>query len=242
MNKKLNVLLIVIAGILGTASAARAQIYSTCDRWGTFTQGDWTIYNNVWGNRKPGTQCLYVNSINSWYVDTKQDRGGVKSYPNTSVSPNTPLSQMQSATATFNTTSPVSSSGYWWNWTFDLWSDADDEIMIFTSWYPAGPGGGWGQRIASNVTIGGILYAEIWQANPGWNVLQFFPAQQMTNGTVDCLAVWNWAASQGRLNSTFFETMQFGVEVTSTKNTWQTFRLNNYKASWSNKSGGGSGI
>ena len=98
MNKKLNILFIAITGILGTAPLVHAQIYSSCDRWASYTQGDWTIYNNVWGNRRPGTQCLYVNSINSWYVNTKQDRGGVKSYPNTSVIPNTPLAQMRSAT------------------------------------------------------------------------------------------------------------------------------------------------
>lgn len=242
MKTKLNILLITIAGILCAASSAHAQVYSSCDRWATYTQGDWTIYNNVWGNRKPGTQCLYVNSINSWYVESIQSRGGVKSYPNTSVSPNTPLAQMQSARATFNTTSPVGTGPMWFNWTFDLWSDASDEIMIFTSWYPATAMGGWGQKIASNVTIGGVLYAEVWQANPGWNVLQFFPAQQVTNGTMDCLAVWNWAASRGLLVSTFFETMQFGVEITSTNNTKQTFRLNSYSASWSNTSGGGSGI
>lgn len=233
--------IIAIAGILCAASSASAQIYTSSDRWASYTQGDWTIYNNVWGNKKPGTQTLYVDSINSWYVNTKQDRGGVKSYPNTSVSPNTPLAQMRSATATYNTTSPAPTTGHWWNWTFDVWSDASDEVMIFTSWYPAGPGGGWGQQVASNVTIGGRLYASVWRANPGWNVLQFFPAVQSTSGTVDVLAVWNWAASQGLLNSTFFETMQFGVEVTSTKNTWQIFSLDWYSASWSSTSGG-SGI
>ena len=241
MNKKLNILFIAITGILGTAPLVHAQIYSSCDRWASYTQGDWTIYNNVWGNRRPGTQCLYVNSINSWYVNTKQDRGGVKSYPNTSVIPNTPLAQMRSATATYNTSSPVSISGYWWNWTFDIWSaNSADEVMIFTSWYPSA--GGWGTRIRTNVTIGGKLYAEVWQANPGWNVLQLIPAQQSNSGTVDCLAVWQWAASEGLLTNTHFYQMQFGVEVTSTKNTWQIFSLNNYSASWSNTSGGGSGI
>ncbi|HXI70616.1 MAG TPA: hypothetical protein VNN22_09720 [Verrucomicrobiae bacterium] len=240
MSKKLNVLFIVIAGILGAASAAQAQIYSTWANYGSFTQGDWTIYNDVWGVKKPNTQQLFVNSINSWYVNTKQNNGGVKSYPNTAVYPNTPLAQMQSATATFNTTSPVGKSGYWWDWTFDCWSaNSADEVMILTSYYPSA--GGWGTKIATNVTIGGILYKEVWQAAPGWNVVQFIPAQQMTSGTLDILAVWNWAASHGLLVNTDFDTMQFGVEITSTGNTWQTFGLN-YSASWSNKSGGGSGI
>jgi len=241
VNPKLKILFLVIAGILGTTSSSHAQIYSSCDRWATFTAGDWTIYNNVWGNKRRDTQCLYVYNINSWYVNTKQDRGGVKSYPNTSVRPQTPLAQMQSARLTYNTTSPVSTSGYWWNWTTDIWStNGDDEIMVFTSWYPSA--GGWGTKIRTNVTIGGILYAEVWQANPGWNVLQLIPAQQSISGSLDCLAIWRWCAAEGLLTNTNFDTMQFGVEVTSTNNTWQTFRLNSYSASWSNTSGGGSGI
>jgi hypothetical protein len=241
MKTKLIVLLIGIAGLLGSASSAHAQIYSSCDRWATYTQGSWTIYNDVWGNRKQGTQCLYVNSINSWYVTTKQDRGGVKSYPNTGVNPRTPLAQMRTATATYNTSSPVSSNGYWWDWTFDLWStNSADEVMVLTSWYPSA--GGWGTKIRTNVTIGGVLYKEVWQAAPGWNVIQFIPAQQTNSGTLDCLAIWNWCASQGLLTNTDFDTMQYGVEITATNNTWQTFRMNSYSASWSNTSGGGSGI
>ena len=160
---------------------------------GRTPEGDWTIYNDVWGTRKPDTQCLYVNSITSWYVDSKQSGGGVKSYPNTSVIPNTPLEQMQSATFTYNTSSAPTSSGDWWDWTSDIWSaNGDDEIMIFTSYYPTA--GGWGTKVSTNVTIGGILYKEVWQANPGWNVIQLIPATQSNSGTVDALAVWNWCA------------------------------------------------
>jgi len=218
-----------------------SPIFTTCDRFGSYSQGSWTIFNDVWGTHKPNTQCLYVNSINSWNVNTIQSNGGVKSYPNTSVVPATPLSQMRTATATYNTASPVSTSGYWWDWTFDVWSsNSADELMIFTSWYPSA--GGWGTKIRTNVTIAGTLYSEVWQAAPGWNVLQFIPAQQTNSGTVDVLAVWNWAASQGLLVNTTFNQMQYGVEVTSTNNSHQVFSLNNYSASWSNASGGGSGI
>ena len=72
MNKRLNALFIAIAGMLCTAFSAQAAVYASCDRWGTYTQGDWTIYNNVWGTRKPNTQCLSVNSIKSWSVNSNQ--------------------------------------------------------------------------------------------------------------------------------------------------------------------------
>ncbi|MDN3241707.1 hypothetical protein [Glycomyces tritici] len=233
---------LVIAGFVSFASPAQAQAFYSCDRWGEHHQNDWTVYNNIWGDNH-GTQCLTVNSANSWYVDATHTGGGIKSYPNTSVSPQTPLSQMANAGFTYNTSSAPAASGDWWNWTADLWSTGNaDEIMIFTSWHPQGPAGGWGRQIASNVTVGGILYASVWQADPGWNVLQFIPAQQSNEGYVDALATWKWAADQGLLRNTDFNTMQFGLEITSTSNESKRYSLNEYHAWWTNTSGGGSGI
>ncbi|GAA2147656.1 hypothetical protein [Glycomyces algeriensis] len=234
---------LVIAGFVSFASPAQAQAYHSCDRWGSYQQSDWTVYNNIWGENF-GTQCLTVNSATSWYVDANHNGGGIKSYPNTSVSPQTPLSQMANAGFTYNTSSAPAGSGDWWNWTADLWSTGNvDEIMIFTSWETDGsPAGGWGTQIASNVTVGGILYSAVWQADPGWNVLQFIPAQQSNEGHVDALATWKWAADQGLLRNTDFSTMQFGLEITSTSNESKRYSLNEYHAWWTNTSGGGSGI
>jgi hypothetical protein len=239
---RLALVALVVVGLQGLVSPAQAQVYYSCDRWGEYTEGDWTVYNDVWGTEATDTQCLTVNSMNSWYVDAIQSGEGIKSYPNIGVRPQTPLDQMQSATFTYETSSAPVSGEDWWNWTADLWStDSQDEVMIFTSWEP-GPAGGWGTQIASNVEIGGILYESVWQADPGWNVLQFIPATESDTGTVDALAVWRWAAEQGLLRNTDFDTMQFGIEITSTNNEWKQYSLNNYSAEWSNTSGGGSSI
>jgi len=239
---RLALAVLTIAVFLGLASPAQAAVYYSCNTFGEYTQGDWTIYNNVWGNQGNTSQCLTVNSMNSWYVDSTQSGGGIKSYPNTSVRPRTPLSQMANAGFTYNTSSAPAAGGDWWNWTADLWSTGNqDEIMIFTSWHP-GPAGGWGNQIASNVTIGGVLYASVWQADPGWNVLQFIPANENDSGYVDALAVWRWAADHGRLRNTTFDTMQFGIEITSTSGQQKRYSLNEYHAWWTNTSGGGSGI
>ncbi|GHH77518.1 hypothetical protein [Promicromonospora soli] len=233
---------LTIAVFLGLASPAQAAVYNSCNTFGEYTQGDWTIYNNVWGNQGNTSQCLTVNSMNSWYVDSTQSGGGIKSYPNTSVRPRTPLSQMANAGFTYDTSSAPASGEDWWNWTADLWSTGNqDEIMIFTSWHP-GPAGGWGNQIASNVTIDGVLYASVWQADPGWNVLQFIPANENDRGYVNALAVWRWAADNGRLRNTTFDTMQFGIEITSTSGQQKRYSLNEYHAWWTNTSGGGSGI
>ncbi|MDF2269488.1 hypothetical protein P2Q00_29200 [Streptomyces coacervatus] len=230
----------VIAGFLSIASPAQAQVYSTCDQWGQYTQGTWTIYNDVWGDNH-GPQCLTVDSIKSWYVDANHSGGGIKSYPNIGVRPQTPLSQLNSAGFWYNTSSaPVGGSDHW-NWTSDIWSTGNqDEIMVFTSW--SGTAGGWGRQIASNVTIGGILYASVWQADPGWNVLQLIPAQQTNTGSIDASAVWRWAASQNLLRNTNFDAMQYGIEITSTSGVQKRYSLNAYSAWWNNTSGSGSNI
>lgn len=236
---RLALIIAVIAGFLSFAAPAQAAT-TTCDQWGEYSQGSWTIYNDIWG-ANAGPQCLTVNSINSWYVDATHSGGGVKSYPNTSVQPQTPLSQLNSAGFWYNTSSAPVSGSDWWNWTSDFWSTGNqDEIMVFTSW--SGTAGGWGTQIASNVTIGGVLYASVWQANPGWNVLQLIPAKQSNTGTIDASAVWRWAASQNLLRNTTFDKMAYGVEITSTSGVQKRYALNGYSAWWSNTSGGGSSI
>jgi hypothetical protein len=238
---RLALIVIVVAGLLGLATPAQAQVYNTCDRWGSWSQGTWTIHNNIWGENG-GRQCLTVNSIKSWYIDANHSGGGIKSYPNTSVRPQTPLNQLNSAGFWFDTSSAPVTSGDNWGWTADLWStNNQDEIMVFTSWTP-GPLGGWGRQVASNVTVGGIHYSSVWQADPGWNVLQFVPSQQRSTGTIDAAAIWRWSASQNLLRNTTFDTMQFGCEISSTSGVQKRYSLNAYSAWWSNTSGGGSSI
>jgi hypothetical protein len=235
------VVVVTIAGLVGVGSPAQAAVYNSCETFGEYTQGDWTVYNNVWGNQGNNSQCLTVNSLKSWYVDSTQSGGGIKSYPNTSVRPHTPLSQMASAGFTYDTSSAPATGDDWWNWTADLWSAGNqDEIMIFTSWHPSADG--WGTKIASNVTVGGILYSGVYQADPGWNVLQFIPANESDRGSVDALATWRWAADRGLLRNTDFDAMQFGIEITSTSGQQKRYSLNEYSAWWTNTSGGGSGI
>jgi hypothetical protein len=237
---RLALIVAVIAGFLTFAAPAQAQVFSTCAQWGQYTQGSWTIYNNIWG-ANAGAQCLTVNSIKSWYVDADHSGGGVKSYPSTGVQPQTTLAQLDSAGYWYNTSSAPVAGSDGWDWTGDIWSSGNlDEIMTFASW--SGTAGGWGTQIASNVTIGGVLYASVWQANPGWNVLQFIPAQQSNTGSVDVSAVWRWAASKNLLHNTTLSSMAFGIEITSTSGVQKQYSLNSYSAWWSNTSGGGSTI
>lgn len=226
-----------VGALLASAAPAYAYEYSSEAQWASWSQGAWAIYNNVWGNPNP-SQWLNVTSINQWNVESDQTGGGVKSYPNTVVVPNTPLSSMQSATGYFSVASPGSSV---YSWFFDVYttSGGADQIQVYESWTT--PTGGWGNEIYSNVTIGASTWSQVWQANDGSNILMFFRSSQRTSGYEDLLAIVNWCKSKGLLTNSNFYSMSFGVEITSTSG-WQYFYLNGYSASWANTSGGGSGI
>lgn len=234
-----------VAAVALLSSAANAQyVYSSNAQWGSWSDGAWTIYNDAWGvaNYSANPQTLNITSIDQWNVQTNQTGGGVKSYPNTEVIPNTPLSQMSAASAYFNLSSPSNSE---YDWMFDVYttSNGADQIQIYESWNT--PTGGWGSQIYSNVTIGQSTYSQVWQVTPTsafpYNVLMFFRSSQRTSGYEDPLAIVKWCASHGLLQDQTFYSMSFGPEITYTDGL-QTFSLNEYDAVWSNNSGGGSAI
>jgi hypothetical protein len=225
-----------VGGLLAAASPSHAYVYSSNYLWASWSQGAWTIYNDVWGNPN-GNQTLNVDNINSWNIYTNQTGGGVKSYSNIQVDPNTPLSQMSSASAYFSIGSP---GGSIYDWIFDMWTGSStDEIEVYENWTT--PTGGWGREIYSNQTIGASTFSQIWQVNDGHNIVMFFRNQQRTSGYEDLLAIMNWCNSHHLLGNSTFATMPFGPEVTSTSG-WQSFYVYGYSASWKNISGGGSGI
>ena len=147
-------------------------------------------------------------------------------------------SNMQSASGYFSVASPSSSV---YSWFFDVYTNASgaDQIQIYESWTT--PTGGWGKQIYSNVTVGASTWSQVWQANDGSNILMFFRSSQRTSGYEDILAIVNWCKSKGLLTNSNFYSMSFGIEITSTSG-WESFYLNGYSASWTNTSGGGSGI
>jgi hypothetical protein len=87
-----------------------------------------------------------------------------------------------------------------------------------------------GTQVASNVSLGGQTW-QVWQANPGWNFLMFFPTGQRTSASEDLYAIMNWANSHGLLLDPTWTSLQFGVEVTSTNGT-QQFTVTHLPANW----------
>lgn len=111
---------------------------------------------------------------------------------------------------------------------YDLWTyNYQDEVMVYEQWTT--PTGGWGKKIASNVSIAGRTW-QVWQVNDGHNILMFFSGQR-SSGTEDLYTIMNWCHNNHLLSNNTFMEASFGVEVTSTSG-WQQFTVNSFWAGW----------
>ena len=70
-----------LAAVVLTATSAQAATWSSSDKWGSWSNGGYTITNDVWGSGA-GPQSIWANSYSNWGVSSNQpNTGGVKSYP-----------------------------------------------------------------------------------------------------------------------------------------------------------------
>ena len=120
-------LAIVLVGLVSTP--ARAAVWFSTDRWGSWSSGGYTLYNDVWGSGA-GSQQLCMNSHSNWQVVANHpNTSGVKSYANASLTLNRSLSSIRSLTSSFNVTVPNSGS---YETTYDLWANNNAyEIMVW---------------------------------------------------------------------------------------------------------------
>jgi hypothetical protein len=226
---KLAVLLTVLAGF---ASNAHAWTYQASGPWVSKQYGSWTVYQDGWGSPNYQQQTLYANSSSNFATAGSWTGGGVKCYAHAQGYPNLWMTETRRwCTSNFNVSSPPNTGNICYDWCYDLWTqNHDDEIMILEALYP-GAGGGWGSKIASNVWIGGHAF-DVWQANPGWNVVQFVnKTLGRTSGSEDLWGCMKWCYNNGRLRNNYWTEISFGIEVTST-NGWQQFTCNQFWAGW----------
>jgi hypothetical protein len=226
MNRTIALVGSLLAGFLTNANA-----WSTCKtgQWASIGYGSWTVYMDEWG--ASATNCqICANNYGNFAGSGSWTGGGVKAYPHAEAKPNLSLTASHSSTSSFNVSSPSNTGSICYDWTYDLWTTNNaDEIMIIENLYP-GAGGGWGTKIGSAVNIGGHTF-DVWQANPGWNVIQFIRNSKTNSGSEDLWACLQWCRSHGRLKQLTWTTLAFGVEITST-NGWQTWTCNSFSASW----------
>lgn len=217
---------------------AMAAVWSSTDRWGSWTSGSYTLYNNVWGSGY-GPQTIWANSATNWGVWANHpDGGGIKSYPNSTFNVNRTISSINTLRASVSATTP---SGGAWSSTFDIWdSNHAYEIMLWLNYTGTASGGGNVKPISynyasngnaipvfTNVSVGGHTW-NIYRGSNGANqVFSFLRTSKTNNATVDIKAVLNWLVNRGWMGNVMIREVQYGFEITSSAG-GKNFVTNNF--------------
>jgi hypothetical protein len=218
----------LLALVLGVTSApAQAAAWSSTDRWGTWNNGGYTLYNNIWGNGY-GPQTIWANSYSNWGVWANHpNTGGIKSYPNATREVNRRLSSLGSASSSFDVTVPNAGA---YTSAYDIWADGHTyEIMLWMNKVgPVGPLGSF----QTNVSVGGHSWAAYRGSNGSNQVFSFIRSSNTNSGWVDIRAVMNWIRGQGWFGDVTLSTVQFGYEITSSSG-GMDFRTNSFSVNYS---------
>ncbi|MFG1710524.1 hypothetical protein ACFLIM_45895 [Nonomuraea sp. M3C6] len=215
--------LTIITGLL--APPAHAAVWSSTDRWGTWTNGGYTLYNNIWGSGA-GPQTIWANSFSNWGVWANHpNTGGVKAYPNATKYVGRRISTLGNVTSTFNVTVP---GGGAYTTAYDIWdTNHAYEIMLWMN--KRGAVGPLGSRQTS-ASVGGHSW-DVYRGSNGSNqVFSFVRTGNTNSGTVDVRAVLNWLRGNGWMGDVTLGDVQFGYEITSASGGLD-FTTNNFSVS-----------
>jgi hypothetical protein len=200
--------------------------WSSSDKFASWSNGGYTIYNNVWGSGA-GWQSIWANSGTNWGVSCNHSGGGIKSYPNNEKWLNKTTGSTSYCGTYFNVSRPSTGA---YSSTFDVWANNKRyEVMMWMT--KSGSIGAIGSLQASNQSIGG----HTWNVYRGWNgsieVFSFIRTSSLNSGNVDHKAIWNWLQSRGWWNNPTVNNLQFGFEITNTGGTNQSFTCNS-RSDW----------
>jgi hypothetical protein len=218
----------VLAGCLVLvvgAGTAQAAAWSSSDKWGTWSNGGYTVRNNVWGSG-PGPQTIWANSYSNWGVWADHpNTGGVKAYPHAGRDVNRRISALRSLSSNFNVTVPGGGS---YATAYDIWCENYAyEIMLWMNW--RGAVGPLGSR-QTTVSVGGHTW-DVYRGSNGANeVFSFLRRGNANSGSVNIKAVLDWLRGQGWFGDVTVGDVQFGYEITSSAG-GMDFTTNSYSVS-----------
>jgi hypothetical protein len=225
-NVRLVVLALAVALAVGAgAGPASAVAWSSTDRFGSWSSGGYTLFNDVWGSGA-GPQTIWANSPSNWGVWANHpNTGGVKSYPNVSRTVGRNLSALRSVQSSFNVSVPGSGA---YETAYDIWASNNAfEIMLWMN--RTGPVGPIGSQV-TNANVGGHSWAVFRGSNGSNQVFSFVRQGNTSASSVDVLAVLRWIRSQGWFGDVQLGQVQFGFEITSS-NGGLNFVTNSYSVS-----------
>jgi hypothetical protein len=211
-----------ISAVLLVAGSASAATWTSSDRFGQTTIGNYTIRNDVWGSGA-GPQTIFANNGSNWWVTANHpNTGGVKSYPHSARVVNRRLSATTRLQSSFNVSVPNAGA---YETAYDIWANNNAfEIMLWMNRTGAvGPLGSF----QTTVNVGGHTW-DVYSGSNGANQVFSFLRQGNTSAaTVDIRAVLNWIRSRGWFGDVTVGEVQFGFEITSASG-GLTFTSNSY--------------
>ncbi|MES4907554.1 MULTISPECIES: hypothetical protein [unclassified Streptomyces] len=221
--------LFALLALIGFAAApAHAATWSSSDQWGNWSNGGYTLYNNIWGSGA-GSQTIWANSYTDWGVWANHpNTGGIKSYPNAKRVVGKKVSALGSLKSSYNVTVPSSGA---YNTSYDIWdSNYDYEIMLWMN--KTGPVGPLGTSQGS-LTLGGHSWTVYKGSNGANEVFSFIRTSNSTSGSVDIKAIVNWIKNtKGWFGDVTIGDVQFGYEITSSSGGLD-FKTNSFNVSFS---------
>ena len=224
-----------------TAAEVKA-VWSSSAQWGTWQNGGYTLYNNIWGSGA-GPQTIWANSYSNWGVwATHPNTGGIKSYPNCTRYVGKVLSTLSSLKSSYNISTPPGGA---WTAAYDIWDSAKQhEIMLWMNYtsHPNGRGNikpisyNWNSSgnpvpTHTNVSVGGHTWTVFRGHNGGNYVYSFLRTSKTNSGTIDVKAIMNWVKARGWFGNVTVGDVQFGYEITSSSG-GLNFNTNSFSVSF----------
>jgi hypothetical protein len=208
--RSLVVSLTVAASVATSAGVASAATWSSSDKWATWSNGGYTVRNDVWGSGA-GPQTIWANSYSNFGVWADHpNTGGIKSYPHSAKNVGKRLSGLSRVSSSFSVGRPGSGA---YETAYDIWADNNAyEIMLWVN--KQGAVGPLGSK-QTTVSVGGHTW-DVYKGSNGSNaVFSFLRTSNTDSGTVDVLAVLNWIKARGWFGDVTLGEVQFGFEITS---------------------------
>ncbi len=227
MKKPFHTLIVMLAifTIVPIVTLAHAAAWSSSDQYATWSNGGYTIRNDVWG-KGAGPQTIWANSYSNWGVWADHpNTGGVKSFPHCAKYIGKTISSIGSLTSQFDVSVPGSGS---YESTYDIWlSNNAYEVMLWMN--ETGAVGPLGSK-QTTVSVGGHTW-DVYKGSNGSNaVFSFVRHGNISVGSVDIKAVLNWIKSVGWFGDVTLGEVQFGFEITSSSG-GLNFMSNSYSVS-----------
>lgn len=212
-------------------AVTQAAVWSSTDKWATWSNGGYTVENDVWG-ANPGPQSIWANSFSNWGVWANHTGSGIKSYPNVDKSVGIRVNSLTTCVSSFNATTASGSS---YDLAYDIWLNGNQyEVMIWFNWANTKPiaasynSSGQAIPTQSNVSIGGKAY-DVYSRWNGSNAVFSFLARSKTNATsVDIKSVLQWINSKGWYSNPTLSKVQFGWELITTPSGGGNYQVNSY--------------